>query len=550
MTHANIIGQKARTRRGLSLLAAAAVGSLGLAACGGSSSHSAGSSGATTNAGSAAPSSSGSPNGATTTTCGTRGGSLTVGLEADWHPIDPVLGGLAVDDGSVESAVYAPLFSVNAAGQVGPDLATGYTVSPDGLTYTLQLRQGVTFQDGTPFNATAVQFNFQRDLNPSHPAIFASYIKPISSVTVTGPYTVELHLSTPYPALPSVLAGFAGMMVSPTAVQKEGASFPQHPVGAGPFEFVSQVAGQSVAFKAFPGYWQKGFPCLDGVTFQSIPNGSSRVASLQSGTIQDAENLAYTDLQQAKSAAGVNVVRIPGLGTVFNMLETQHAPFNNLAARQAVLYATNFAAINKALYNGLYTPVESSFPPASWAYPGPNVPGYPQYDLAKAKALVSSLGGLSFSFAIQSGSPAIQQLAEAFASQWQQAGMHVSIAAQDQVTLIDNATNGNFQAMLFRWQGAFDPDLDVYQFFHTGASLNNVHLSDPTLDNLLDQARSASSEQARKPIYKQVAERIAADAPYDYLYASDWWRAESNKLHGVPSLGNNWFISTTAWLSK
>lgn len=483
------------------------------------------------------------------TGCPVRGGNLTVALEADWHPLDPFVGGLALDDGSVESAIYDTLLSVNPAGQVGPELATGYTVSSNGLVYTLQLRQGVTFQDGTPFNAQAVKFNLDRDLDPSHKAIFYSFIAPITSVDVTGPYTVVINLKAPYPALPSVLAGFAGMMVSPTAVQKYGASYPLHPVGAGPFEFVSQVAGQSVSFKRYPGYWQKGYPCLDTVTFESIPNGTSRIDSLESGTVQDAENLGYNQIQQAKTAAGVNLIHIPGLGTVFQMLETQHAPFNNVLARRAVLYATNFAAIDKALYNDLYTPVESSFPPGSWAYPGPHVPGYPEYDLAKAKQLVKQLGGLSFTLDIQSGSPDILQFNEALASQWEQAGMHVTIDQQDQVTLINNATAGNFQAMGFRWQGSFDPSLDVNEFFHTGASLNNVHLSDPTLDSLLDKADAAPTQAARKALYLQVAERIAYDAPYDYLYAADWWRAMSPNLHGVPSLGNNWFISTKAWLA-
>lgn len=481
--------------------------------------------------------------------CPQRGGALTVALEADWHPLDPFVGGLALDDGSVESAVYDTLLSVSPSGQVGPELASGYTVSSDGLTYILQLRQGVTFQDGTPFNAQAVVFNFQRDLNPAQKAIFYSFISPIKSVSATGPYTVQIQLKNPYPALPVELAGFPGMMVSPTAVQKYGSSYPLHPVGAGPFEFVSQVAGQSVSFKRFPGYWQQGYPCLDSLTFESIPNGSSRISSLQSGTVQDAENLAFAQVQQAKSAAGVDLVRIPGLGTVFQMLETQHAPFNNVLARQAVLYATNFAAINKALYDNIYTPVESSFPPSSWAYPGPHVPGYPEYDLAKAKQLVKQLGGLSFTLDIQSGSPDILQFNEALASQWEQAGMHVTIAQQDQVTLIDNATNGNFQAMGFRWQGSFDPSLDVNEFFHTGASLNNVHLSDPTLDTLLDQATTADGQAARKSLYAQVAQRIAYDAPYDYLYAADWFRAMSPKLHGVPPLGNNWFVATKTWLA-
>lgn len=532
-----------RLRRWPLLLAAVTIGAVGLSACGGGGSRS-------SVAGSNPTQTTSTGSSATPSTCPQHGGALSVGLEATWHPLDPFVGGLAIDDGSVESAIYDTLLTIDTAGKVGPGLATSFTLSPDNLTLTLELRQGVTFQDGTPLDADAVAFNFHRDLDQPKKAIFASYLSAISSVTTSGTSTVALHLKAPFAALPSVLTGFAGMMVSPTAVQKEGASFPQNPVGAGAFQFVSQVAGQSLSLKSNPNYWHSGFPCVDTLNFISIPSGTSRMASLQSGTIQDAENLSYPQIQQAKNAAGINLVHIPGLGTTFAMLETQHAPFDNVDARRAVLYATDFGAINKALYNNLYTPVESSFPPGSWANPGPSVAGYPTYDLAKAKDLVSKLGGLSFTMAIQSGSPDVLQFNEALAAQWQQAGMTVKLVPEDQVTLIDNATNGNFQAMGFRWQGAFDPDLDVYQFFHSGGTLNNVHLSDPTLDALLDQARAGTTQEARKPVYKQIAERLAQDAPYDYEYAADWFRATTPHLKGVPSLGNSWFISASAYLAK
>lgn len=528
--------------RKLSVLTALTIGAMGLSACGGGSSSRA--------AGPNSTPTTSQTSGSTPSTCPQQGGALSVGLEATWHPLDPFVGGLAIDDGSVESAIYDSLLSIDPTGKIGPGLATGYTVSADNLTLSLELRQGVTFQDGTPFNADAVVFNFNRDLEQPKKAIFASYLAAISSVTTSGPTNVTLHLKAPFAALPSVLTGFAGMMVSPTAVQKEGTSFALNPVGAGPFQFVSQVAGQSLSLKRYPGYWHTGFPCVDSVNFISIPSGSSRIASLQSGTIQAAENLSYPQIQQAKNSPGINLVHIPGLGTTFAMLETQHPPFDNVDARRAVLYATDFPAINKALYNNLYTPVESSIPPGSWAYPGPSVAGYPTYDLAKAKALVAKLGGLSFTLAIQSGSPDVLQFNEALAAQWQQAGMTVKLVPEDQVTLIDNATKGNFQSMGFRWQGAFDPDLDVYQFFRTGGTLNNVHLSDPTLDTLLDQARAGTTQEARKPIYKQISERLAQDAPYDYEYAADWFRATSPHLKGVPSLGNSWFISTSAYLTK
>lgn len=537
------VGEWRRTgRRPLWLAAVLVALTLVAAACGGTSASKSNSS----SQGGAAPSGSaaaspGKPH---------YGGNLVVGLEADWHPIDP-LTGLALDDGGVQSAVYNSLFDLTATDAVQPELATGFTVSANGLSYTLTLRQGVNFQDGTPFNAQAVVFNLERDLNPANHCGCLSALAPIQSVTATGPYTVAVTLKSPYADLPTVLGGFSGMMVSPTAVAKYGATYPLHPVGTGPFEFQSEVVGHSVTFTRWPGYWQKGLPYLNSVTFESITNPSASYASLVSGSIQDAENLSATEFKEAQTNPNVKIQTYNGSGTVFTMMQVQQAPFNNRLARLAVAYATNSAQLNKDLpiCQGLCPPVESPFTPAMWAYPGANVPGYPAYNLAKARALVKQLGGLSFTMAIQAANPATLEYAEAEVSQWAQAGIQVSLTQQDQVTLINNATNGNFQAMLFRWQGGFDPDQNVYQFFHCGSSLNNVHMCDPQLDKLLDAGRAPLSQSARKAIYGQVAQRLAYDMPYDFLYYSVWKRLMSLNLHGVAPLPNDWFVATNAWLS-
>jgi len=478
-----------------------------------------------------------------------HGGHLTAGTESDWHPLDP-LTAYAISDAAVQNPIYDTLLRHTADGQIKPDLAKSYDVSSDGLTYTLHLRHGVKFQDGTPFNAKAVKFNFDRDLNKQGHCACGAFFAPIKSAEVKGPYTVAIHLKERYAALPSVLATVYGEMVSPAAVKKYGKAYPRHPVGTGPFKYVGGVPGQIANYVRWKGYWRKGEPYLDKVTIKAMPNTQSRYASVQSGAIQVAENVGYRQVLDAKSNPNVKVMHEHGLGTLFVMMQVAKPPFNSLKARRALTYATNFEAINKGVFRDLYTTgVESPFPKASWAYPGKHVPGYAAYDLSKAKKLVKELGGLSFSISTEEN-PAAVQLVQALQSEWAQAGIKVTINQVDQATLINDASQGKFQAMLFRWRGSYDPDGNVYPFFYCHARFNNIKVCNKHLDKLLDEGRHTLKRSERKRIYAKVAQVIAKQSYYDFLYVADWWRVMSPKVHGIPGRPNNWLILRKAWLSK
>lgn len=477
-----------------------------------------------------------------------RGGEAVIGLEADWHPLDPLRAD-AVNDTDVDGAIYGTLLNVTPRGDIGPGLAASYTVSADGLTYDLTLRPGTVFQDGTAFDADAVKFNLDRELDPKNDCWCRSFISSISSVDANGPDHVILHLSKPYSPLPYSLAGiFGGLVASPTAIKKYGKDYPNHPVGAGPFRFVSQQPGNYITLERWDGYWDKQRPYLDKVTFRAIADSQARYSSLLSRAIQSDENAAYRQVTQASGNTAVHVQTIPGLGTIFVMFDVKNPPFDKVEARRAVGYATNFAVLNKGLYHGLYNPVQSPFPPASWAHQD-KVPGYPAFDLSKAAEMVKKMGGLSFALQVQN-SPDVVQLAEALQSEWRQAGMNVTIKQADQVAVINAAHDLTYQAEMYRWRGAFDPALSVSPFFSCNSSFNHIGLCDKDLDAIMQQGIAEPDRARRLAIYHEVDEKLAEIFPYDFLYVADWWRLLSPRLHGIPPMPDNSLDLTRAWLSK
>ncbi|MBO0694030.1 MAG: ABC transporter substrate-binding protein, partial [Acidimicrobiaceae bacterium] len=222
----------------------------------------------------------------------TNGGALTVGEDANfygsWPSLDPTTSTHSVGEVPFFDAIFGDLFAQGPKGQLVPDLATGYNFANSGKTLVLHLRHGVRFSDGTPFNAAAVAFNFTRNLDPKNASAALQTSSAISSVTTPDNYTVDLHLSRPDAELPDAFLTYpTNYVVSPTAFRKMGLkAFSLKPVGAGPFEVVSNDPSQSLVLKRNPLYWQKGLPHLNTLKFIAIANDQSAYDALLTGQIQ------------------------------------------------------------------------------------------------------------------------------------------------------------------------------------------------------------------------------------------------------------------------
>lgn len=447
--------------------------------------------------------------------------------------LDPATNTSDLGDAPQMRAIYGGLFATTGTGGVSPDLATGYSFSDGAKTLTITLRHGVTFQDGTPFNAQAVAFNIRRDLDPKNACICDAFF-PVSSVTTTGNYTVVLHLSKPFSPIIDAFPGFApNWIASPTAIKKEGETkFAQYPVGAGPFEVVSDVYSSQLVLKRFPNYWQKGHPYLNSLVFKSATDNSSSYDAVLAGNAQLTENIATpTIVVGAKKQSNLDVQIVSGRNAVSGVeLNTKEAPFNNIVAREALYYATDPGPINKALNYGLGTVIESPSLPNTPFYEQ-DVPGYRTYNLSKAQALVKQLGGLKFDLAYTG--PASKEEAVALSTQWDKAGMDVTLV--EFPTLVQNLQSfktGNWQAQL-QGAGGLNPAIGTgsgyWRYYSTGP-FSGTH--DPGLDQLINEAAATTNTGRQVSIYKQVYSYLSNKAYLVFVYLTDLYNVSSNKVVG------------------
>jgi peptide/nickel transport system substrate-binding protein len=449
------------------------------------------------------------------------GGSLTVlewtGFAGDWqYGLDPATNINGASDQSQMDAIFGGLFELGAHGTIVPDLATGYQFSNNAKTITITLRQGVKFTDGTPFNAAAVVWNFQRDLKTT---CSCKPVWQVTSVTAPGPYTVQVNLAAPDGAfINQMFDSIPDWIASPTAVQKMGEkAFSLKPVGAGPFEVESDTLSSVLVLKRNPGYWQKGRPYLDSLTFKSVGGDEAAYEAMLAGQAQVYEDMSTPSLL-SQASQHFNVENQLGTSPYDLQLNTQIPPFNDPRARQAIYYATNFAPILQHVFNNLYPATEGFTGPGGICYQ-PTVPGYPQYNLAKAKTLVKQLGGLSVNLGTITNVVA-QETTEALQTEWQAAGIKTTLSAYPIGALIAQFLGKKWQAMV-QTAGAYDPaaGVGVGFRFSSVSPFSGVH--DPHLDTLLNQASGTTDMATRCSYYNQAAQYIAQKfyGPFYFAFA-------------------------------
>ena len=460
---------------------------------------------------------------------------LRIALQEDPDVLDPDQSRTFVGR-IVYASLCDKLVDITPGLDIIPQLATGWSWSEDGLTLTMDLREGATFHDGTPFDAEAVKANIDRSQSMPE-SRRKSEVKSIESVTVTGPHQVQFKLTAPDATLLAQFADRAGMMLSPTAAAAAGADFGNMPVCSGPFKFVERIQQDRIVLEKFPAFWNADAIHFDKVTFLPIPDTTVRLANLRSGDIDMLERLAATDASAVKGDGSLQYAEAVSLGyqgVTVNIANGDKGdnPFgNDPRIRQAFSLSLDRAAINQVVFEGAFAPGNQPFPPSSPWYDE----GHPieARDVAKAKALLAEAGHERLEVEVQvANNPVQTQVMQVVQAMAAEAGFDVKLKTMEFASLLADQSAGAYQASQIGWSGRVDPDGNIHQFMTCKGGINDSKYCNPEVDALLDAARTSTDGAVRKAKYDAARDILINDLPIVYLYHPTWIWALSGKLSG------------------
>jgi ABC-type transport system substrate-binding protein len=323
-----------------------------------------------------------------------RGGTLRIGYFQDMTGLDPHTQ-IGIPAVYVMQNIFQSLVTLNEHLEFVPELAESWQVQEGGRTYVFHLRRGVQFHDGTPFDAAAVKWNFERLFDPEEKALMRAYFGAVASVEVIDTHTLKITQKYPsqmlLPALASYgLAGF--MLVSPTSYKTWGKrDLLLHPVGTGPFKFVKWDQNQVILLERNTQYWRPGLPYLDRLEFKIIKEGVTRLAALRKGEVDFANRLPVEQVGLVAKDPKIQLFKGPDMALVYTWFNTQRKPFDDLRVRQALAgYGLNRAEISKAVFLAHGGPLVSMVPTGALGHL--DFPERYPYNPEKAKALLKEAG--------------------------------------------------------------------------------------------------------------------------------------------------------------
>ncbi|KGB82675.1 ABC transporter substrate-binding protein [Rhodovulum sp. NI22] len=467
---------------------------------------------------------------------GASAADLRIGLQEDPDILDPDQSRTFVGR-IVYASLCDKLVDITPGLEIVPQLATGWSWSDDGMALTMTLRDGVTFHDGTPFNAAAVAANIERSQTMPE-SRRKSEVKSIASTEVVDDYTIKFNLTAPDATLLAQFADRSGMMVSPTAAAEMGADFGLTPVCSGPFSFKERIQQDRILLEKFADYWNADEISFDSVTFLPIPDTTVRLANLRSGDLDMLERLAATDLASAKGDDGLIIEQAVSLGyqgITMNLANGERAknPLGQDArVRKALSLTIDRNVLNQVVFEGAFAPGNQPFPPTSPWY-DTRFP-VPERDVEAAKALLAEAGyenGLEIEIQV-TNNPVQMQMMQVVQAMASEAGIDIKLVAKEFATLLKDQSAGDFTASQIGWSGRVDPDGNIHQFMTCNGGINDSKVCIPEVDALLDKARVSTDMAERKASYDAAREILIEELPILYLYHVTWIWALDDKIAG------------------
>lgn len=483
----------------------------------------------------------------------TYGGTLRIAYVTTSPHIDVQL---ASQGPVTESAHYMfeTLFDRNEDGALEGLLATGYESSDDGLVYTFFLREGVSFHDGTPFDAEAVKYNIERKIRLGLPTWDAV---PWNTIEVVDDHTLRVTLTAPAPHIIRVLSAKTWSMYSPTHVESVGADgILSQGVGTGPFMQAEFQPNDYLRLVKNPNYWQAGLPYLDEVIFQVVPDANTRAALLEAGDVDVALGLPIPTIERLQRGGRFNVLSAVGSRQYYAVLNNYRGPTSDVMVRKAINHAVDKEGILRAVFRGIggevaeapyLSPVVDGFFPA----------GHYEYDPVLAGQLLDQAGWalssdgvrykdgerLSLAFYTRRGSvPGDFETAELIQGMLREVGVDTRLEVIESASFIPAVTtdreSAQYDMALFTWSTAtLDAEFVMTSGYHSDAAAprlyNRAYYSNTAVDRLIEESRSIPNIEDRNAAYEAIIAMVFDDAPILQLFDSAEFAATSPKVQGV-----------------
>lgn len=474
---------------------------------------------------------------------------VNFGILSEPYTLDPAVGTSGFDYPMLYS-IFDRLVDFDPATlEPRPGLATQWRfIGPERKLFELKLRQGVKFQDGTPFDAEAVRFNIER----LQQAKILNDLEDVERVEVVDPLTVVLHLKQENSVLPILLADRAGMMVSPTAVKKLGKDFSRSPVGAGAFKVRNWISGQALVLDRNTDYWNAAGTRLSGIQFRFIPNATSLTSAILSGQLDFAYQIDPKNLGVIRDNARLRVSKEPTTRYYQISWNLNFPPLDNVKVRQAI----NMSIDRQVLADAILGPGNSGgpalmpLPPESWAYTK-SLEGSVKYDPARAKKLLAEAGfpnGITLKLcATNSVLGYGSDITDIEREQMRVAGITLDVEFRTG-SACNRAFNVEKKLMAYQvgFSGRPDPYLTFEGNFGSTGLFNTAKTKYPGVDEILDKLARTHDRKAQKPLYDELNRLWIEQVPKLTLFYAPNYAIYTKDLAGEkPNLMGK--INPTAW---
>ena len=407
----------------------------------------------------------------------------------------------------VTCQIFDTLVVVNPeTGELEPQIAESWEQTDD-VTYVFKIREGVKFHDGSEVTAADVKFSLERAINSAAVSYIVDFIE---SVSDNGDGTVTIKTKYPYgPALRNLAIPFAAI-VPKALVEADEANFILNPVGSGPYQFVEWKQGDHITMKAFDDYYA-GKAATENLIMRVVPENAQRSIALETGEVDLAYGLSVNDIPKVEDNPDLVANVISSLSCTYISFNLNKAPFDNPLVREALSIAIDRQAIVDTINSGVGEPADAIIAPGVFGYYST---GVPEYNPERAKELLAEAGypnGFSTTLWVNENQGRIE-ICQAIMAMLMDIGVECKLESMEFGSYISRTSAGEHELACFGWTTSSGDADYTYSLEHSsqqGAPGNRSFISDPEVDQLIEDARSSSDEATRKELYQKLAIKLA-----------------------------------------